>query len=306
MLLRGNGQLLVRVAQSNRGIIDAQAQGYSTEVLWSGVDAPSLDRSATTIYDWLLVSPTANRVPSYGASWVEPHLGQPSVLNPWENAHELAQANNYKLYAEPNLVQERPMPPRELRTEGDGGFQKEYPPFTSDSPSPGWHLDAQHAGFKVVRGTAQGRGVRIAHLDTGYTKWHASKPRHLLESLGKDFFDPLKNDATEPSFIPPIWGLNPGHGTATLALLAGNSVNLTFQGVTYEGDVGGAPEAEVLPVRIGPSVIHFLSHALGRAFQYAFRDLASCDGNAARWLHVCWIEGRNRSKSMRDSPTKHQ
>jgi hypothetical protein len=62
---------------------------------------------------------------------------------------------------------------------------------------------------------------------------------------------------------------NPGHGTATLAIPSGNTVELIYQGVQYKGDFGGAPDAEVVPVRIGPSVVHFYSSAMAQGLDYA-------------------------------------
>ena len=61
----------------------------------------------------------------------------------------------------------------------------------------------------------------------------------------------------------------PGHGTATLALLAGNRLSLEFGGQIFEGDFGGAPDAEVIPVRICPSVIHLYTSTMARGLYHA-------------------------------------
>ena len=53
-----------------------------------------------------------------------------------------------------------------------------------------------------------------------------------------------------------------------MAILAGNTVDLIYQGVQYRGDFGGAPDAEVVPVRIGPSVVHFYSSAMAQGLDY--------------------------------------
>jgi hypothetical protein len=63
---------------------------------------------------------------------------------------------------------------------------------------------------------------------------------------------------------------NSGHGTATLAILSGNTVDLSHQGQQYSGDIGGAPDAEVVPVRIGPSVVHFYSSAMALGLEKFF------------------------------------
>jgi hypothetical protein len=113
---------------------------------------------------------------------------------------------------------------------------------------------------------ATGTGVRIAHLDTGYWPPQVSTPRHIRRDLGYNFYENNTN-TTDPG----TGGLlrNPGHGTATLAIVSGNTVDLIYQGKQYTGDIGGAPDAEVVPVRIGPSVIHFFSSAMAQALDYA-------------------------------------
>src|SRR5207237_27212 len=65
----------------------------------------------------------------------------------------------------------------------------------------------------------------------------------------------------------------PGHGTATLALLAGKRVVLPD--LAFDDFLGGAPRAEVVPVRIAESVIHFLTSSMTRGLDYAIE--AGCD-----------------------------
>jgi hypothetical protein len=132
--------------------------------------------------------------------------------------------------------------------------------------SPGWHLADGFTGFEKARAIATGNGVRIAHLDTGYWPPHDSTPRHIRRDLGYNFYENNTN-TTDPG----TGGIlrNPGHGTATLAILSGNTVDLIYQGRQYTGDFGGAPDAEVVPVRIGPSVVHFFSSAMALGMDYA-------------------------------------
>jgi hypothetical protein len=131
---------------------------------------------------------------------------------------------------------------------------------------PGWHLSAGFTGFEAVRGMATGNGVRIAHLDTGYWPPHVSTPRRVRRDLGYNFYENNTN-TTDPGIGGPL--RNPGHGTATMALLAGNTLDLVYQGKEFHGDFGGAPDAEVVPVRIGPSVVHFYSSAMALGLDYA-------------------------------------
>ena len=57
---------------------------------------------------------------------------------------------------------------------------------------------------------------------------------------------------------------NSGHGTGTLGILAGGPT-----GATLEVALGGAPEAEVLPVRISDRVVLLRTSALAAGLQYA-------------------------------------
>jgi Subtilase family len=109
-------------------------------------------------------------------------------------------------------------------------------------------------------------GVRIAHLDTGYWPPQVSTPRHIRRDLGYNFSENNTN-TTDPGTSGVL--RNPGHGTATSAILSGNTVDLIYQGQQYTGDIGGAPDAEVVPVRIGPSVVHFYGSAMAQGMDYA-------------------------------------
>ncbi len=93
-----------------------------------------------------------------------------------------------------------------------------------------------------------------------------STPRHIRRDLGYNFYENNTN-TTDPGTGGVL--RNPGHGTATLAILSGNTVDLIYQGKQYTGDFGGAPDAEVVPVRIGPSVVHFFSSAMAQGMDYA-------------------------------------
>jgi hypothetical protein len=54
-----------------------------------------------------------------------------------------------------------------------------------------------------------------------------------------------------------------------LAFLAGNKLELIFSGHRFDGYFGGAPESEVVPVRIAASVIHFYTSTMAQGIDYA-------------------------------------
>ena len=144
-----------------------------------------------------------------------------------------------------------------------GGLDQNWPP--PGPVSPGWHLLCGFAEFELIRNQAKGAGVRIAHLDTGYWPAHDSTPRHIHPELGYNFWE--NNTVTIDPGIAGV--LDAGHGTATLALLAGNTVDLFFQGYRFQGDFGGAPDADIVPVRIGPSVVHLYTSSMAQGLDYS-------------------------------------
>jgi len=133
-----------------------------------------------------------------------------------------------------------------------------------------WHLGDGFSGLKSARDAANlGAGVVIVHLDTGYDKNDAIlRPKNLDPALAKNFVEGGA-DAGDPGndgFLR-----QPGHGSGTLSILAGNR----FQqpGGTFNDFLGGAPMATIAPVRIANSVIHLWTSSVVKGLDYA-RQLA--------------------------------
>jgi len=94
--------------------------------------------------------------------------------------------------------------------------------------------------------TAGGKGVRIGQLDTGYT----DHPE-LKNILKKDGYDVYKDDLDPRDELDDGFLLQPSHGTST------GSVITAFEKKLPDGDILGlAPQADFIPFRISPSVIH--------------------------------------------------
>ena len=220
-------------------------------------------------------------------------LSLPAALetHPWDQTHRaLARPEDVGLesapeYAEPNFVQAFPYQgPDDVGLESFGtagpcllsGPDAFWPPAIPQASFPfAWHLGDDYSGLKAARdqvGAPSGRRIRIAHLDTGYDPEHVTLPLHLLTELQRNFVDGDPNDARDPNRHFPT--NNPGHGTATLALLAGRKVHPPAFS-SFDDFLGGAYEAEVVPVRIADLVIHFGTQAMALGIEYAIT--AKCD-----------------------------
>lgn len=223
-----------------------------------------LESVGTAAADWTVATPPAG-----------------GAVHPWDLAHRAVrqpaaaglESVRPPHYAEPDLVQAFPFPrPESGGSEGTGGPCEDQGPdafWPVGNPRHGWHLDADHSQLKAARDqigdSAGARSVRVAHLDTGFDPNHPSRPLNLRAELGRNFVDGDSADATDPGRHSP--GASPGHGTATLALLAGNRVRVPSTG--FDDHLGGAPFAEVIPVRIANSVIHFATSGMAAGINYA-------------------------------------
>lgn len=245
------------VVPTRRLLIEVPSSGLESSSLPPGIETLAADPSDA----WL----------------VTPPLGRP--LHPWDEAHravaspaDLGLESGGATYAEPELVQGVPY------RDTEGGLESGSRPGPCEYTGPddfwpgaalgfGWHLGDEFSGLRAARDAVgqNGRRVRLVILDTGYDPTHASLPLRLLTALQRNFAGGDPDDATDLSHRSPL--NNPGHGTATLALLAGGRVSLPDRG--FDDFLGGAPHAEVVPVRIADSVIHFGSRAMASGIRYA-------------------------------------
>jgi hypothetical protein len=209
-------------------------------------------------------------------------------MHPWDDAHRTVadpraarlEALPHIQYAEPDLVQRFPYQVPDSTPEGleARALPCQYRGLDADWPPAelrfAWHLDDAFSGLRAARqrvGEPSGRRVRIAHLDTGYDPEHGTLPQRLRIEDQRNFAGDDVRDATDPARHFPLD--NPGHGTVTLALLAGNRVQ--WPASEFDDFLGGVPQAEIVPIRIANSVIHFLTSSMARGIENAIE--AGCD-----------------------------
>jgi len=149
-----------------------------------------------------------------------------------------------------------------------------------------WHLSdafSQLASARVQAATsAAGKTIRIAHLDTGYDKNHQLMAQmKFAHPLERNFVDGDRpNNAQD---LGAEGGLrNPGHGTGTLGILAGGAFRFKKSGYSFDGIIGGAPTTEIVPVRVGNSVVQLTTSAVARGINYA---VELCQDEATR-IHI--------------------
>ena len=208
------------------------------------------------------------------ARWFRADLGAAQDVSPWDLVHEAAAgglglgAAGGEVYVEPDLVQSYvTSPPREgLAASGGQGAVDPPDPDLPFRDRFAWFLDDEYSQLRTARRTAGAAGggqrVRIAHLDTGYDEAHGTRPARLSTALQRNFVQGEPgNDARDPGDDGRL--ANPGHGTGTLGILAGARVD------ELQDFLGGAPDAEIVPVRIAKSVVLLRTSALAQALDYA-------------------------------------
>ena len=177
----------------------------------------------------------------------------PSVQEAWSAVHALHR-HGLVADAEPavRIAAEQPEASRK-------GVAKKSVGGTSHLPGSSNMLwSVQATGVDVVWQTLKvtGKGVRVGHPDTGYTQHQEIVGPRLRIADGYDFEDNQANP------LDPMTGQHPGHGTATSSVIfSGTKANPCVAGI--------APEAELVPLRVSDSVMHFdfsnVTQALYRA-----------------------------------------
>jgi subtilisin family serine protease len=204
---------------------------------------------------------------------------------PWDLAHsqvagQLGIDDSAIVFAEPDL--ENSFPDTNEKNPGGAALALDancdnVPQQDFDGKKKGpdkfaWHLDDEFTQLRSARQavTFTAPRTRIAHIDTGYDRGHECQPQRLLQNLERSFVDGdgdpnSANDRGRGNAFPD----NSGHGTGTISILAGGHL------AQFNETLGGAPEADILPLRISNSVVLFRTSAFAQALRYAIEQ--RCD-----------------------------
>lgn len=227
------------------------------------------------------IRPLTNKRSRFAKNWYVATSNERSDKSSWDLAHQLVEENDDIIYGEPNnpaMNDKYRELARSLKKEHAHNDTRGYNDAWS-YPDPdvfGWHLQDSHGQLKRARREAaykSGRRIRIAHFDTGYDpKANITTPESLRLDLQKNF---VAGEDENLAADPGTDGLidQPGHGTSTMSVLAGNRVDLPDK--KYNDYLGGAPEADIVPVRLSTTVLLFQVDVFAKGLYYAIEN--DCD-----------------------------
>jgi hypothetical protein len=228
-----------------------------------------------------------NRLAAAAApSWHLADLADTGGPTAWDAAHnriadQLGVSESDVLFAEPDLPQcypdlnEANKGKQPFAFSGDCHARPQQNTFNRvvGPSSFAWHLGDDYTQLAPARDAVEfsdPNRTRIGHIDTGYDKGHSARPEHILEDHERNFVtgDGRPNDAQDAN--RRYLFDNSGHGTGTIGILAGRQIASASN--QY---LGGAPHADIVPLRIANSVVLFFTSAFAKALQYAIVD--NCD-----------------------------
>lgn len=207
------------------------------------------------------------------------------AATPWDLAHarvaeQLGVSESDVVFAEPDIVHGVYRDTNEVDASQPFAVGEDCGPISQDGSNGkakgpdefAWHLRDEFTQLGTARKAVGFRAprTRVAHLDTGYFRAHVTTPEFVLRGLERNFVardgDPSRAEDPDNRLLLLD---NSGHGTGTLGILAGGK--FPAGGI----HLGGAPFAEVLPLRIADSVVLLRTSAFARALNYAVDHL--CD-----------------------------
>lgn len=198
-------------------------------------------------------------------------------VNPWDMAHMAAGALTPGTFIEPDMLNEyaigsktSPLPKTKAKfaakAKDDSGYDRDWPP----SKNIVWHLGNDYSQLKAARESVANINypIRIAHFDTGYSLTHPIISAPIKNNpLQRNFVD---GESVTDAHDPMKDGMlkMPGHGTGTVALLAGGKIKLPTDEGDFNDYLGGAWFADIVCCRIASSVVLLKTSAFADALNY--------------------------------------
>lgn len=204
-------------------------------------------------------------------------------INPWDMAHLAAKATgsfvepdfyntftiDRKIAAPSGKINANSFGAKSVaakKVADDSGFDSDWPPAANTV----WHLGDNFSQLKSAREAVANipYPIRIAHFDTGYSLTHPCIPSAIRKHpLQRNFVDgETPADAHDPMKDGML--RMPGHGTGTVALLAGRKVKFGTDDGEFNDYLGGAYFAEIITCRIASSVVLIKTRAFAEALNY--------------------------------------
>lgn len=113
-----------------------------------------------------------------------------------------------------------------------------------------WHIQQVKADQARKEFSVTGEGVRVAHLDTGYTEHPELVIGTAIRAdLGYNFYENNRDP------MEPLKTIDEGHGTATASVLVGLEGKQHGEGSVDAFVEGVAPGAELVPIRVDKDVV---------------------------------------------------
>jgi hypothetical protein len=255
-------------------ILVKAAPGLSVSRLSFG--AAPVEFKATRLFESIEAQPALGA--AAGEVWhiLTPPLGF-AEANGWDICHSLMRDGfgvagaPAPAFAEPDIEQRwitgKSIEGGQSLVQPCGAPDPQNPDFPREIGDNYWFRTASHSQFNdaidAITGPDVPSKVRIAHFDTGYDPNHRTLPKRLRRDIGRNFVeDDNPGDASDQTS-----GLftNLGHGTGTLSILAGTAPP------GQPPVLGGAPFAEIVPVRVANRVVLFSNSSIAQAFDYVHK-----------------------------------
>lgn len=210
-------------------------------------------------------------IPPYGSTVVV------QSDNAWDAAHKYRETNELEEYVEPDIdndLYDVEEPTKLLFKSTKAGYLQNWPAPPEIDDKFIWHLDDDYSELKKASNTVWNKVnaekcIKIAHIDTGYQEGHPALPEHLNSGIsfveGEEGMAAI--DKTKKTFAE-----QDGHGTATMSILAGKKIFYDKEGIKFEGNFGGIPFAEIIPIRISDTVALIRSQNFVKAVEYAIQQ----------------------------------